>query len=227
MSRIVVVEDDRYLREELVTTFKRKGYSVLGISSFDETEKEILKYDPDLAVLDINLPGKSGFELCRQLKERAAFPILILTARDTLGDELHALGLGADDFLTKPCHPDRLTARVARLIQTYKRVHDCLKAKSLILDLDAGRAAWKDRHTDLTETEGKILKVLMEYYPQMVPKEELFERLWGGSEYVDDNILQVNMARLRKSMDNIGLREAIQTVRARGYRLEVDGYEGE
>ena len=93
--------------------------------------------------------------------------------------------------------------------------------------MDAGRAAFKDRHTDLTETEGKILKTLMEYYPQTVPKEELFERLWGGSEFVDDNILQVNMARLRKSMDHIGLREAIRTVRAQGYRLEVERYEGE
>lgn len=178
-------------------------------------------------MLDLNLPGRSGFELCRRLKARAAFPILILTARDALADELHALGLGADDFLTKPCHPDRLIARVARLIKTYGRVHDSLQAGSLILDLDAGRAAFKDRHTDLTETEGKILKMLMEYYPQTVPKEELFERLWGGSEYVDDNILQVNMARLRKSMDHIGLREAIRTVRARGYRLEVERYEGE
>ena len=102
-----------------------------------------------------------------------------------------------------------------------------MQAGSLILDLDAGRAAFKDRHTELTETEGKILKTLMEYYPQTVPKEELFERLWGGSEFVDDNILQVNMARLRKSMDHIGLREAIRTVRAQGYRLEVERYEGE
>ena len=102
MNKIIVIEDDIYLREELVNTFLKKGYSVSSISSFDVPEKEILNNNPDLAVLDINLPGKSGFELCKWLKARASFPILILTARDTLSDELYALGLGADDFLTKP-----------------------------------------------------------------------------------------------------------------------------
>jgi DNA-binding response OmpR family regulator len=111
LNKIIVIEDDIYLREELVNTFVKKGYSVSSISSFDAPEKEILNNNPDLAVLDINLPGKSGFELCKWLKARASFPILILTARDTLSDELYALGLGADDFLTKPCHPDRLIAR--------------------------------------------------------------------------------------------------------------------
>ena len=117
MSRIIVVEDDRYLREELVTTFERKGYSAWSISSFDEAEKEILAYAPDLAVLDLNLPGRSGFELCRRLKARAAFPILILTARMPWQMNCMRWDLGQTTLLTKPCHPDRLTARVARLIR--------------------------------------------------------------------------------------------------------------
>ena len=98
------------LEKELTALVQTKLKDVYKRQSFDEAEKEILAYAPDLAVLDLNLPGRSGFELCRRLKARAAFPILILTARDALADELHALGLGADDFLTKPCHPDRLTA---------------------------------------------------------------------------------------------------------------------
>ena len=221
MSKIVIIEDDIYLREELVNTFVKKGYSVSSIPSFDAPEKEILNSNPDLAVLDINLPGKSGFELCKWLKARTSFPILILTARDTLSDELYALGLGADDFLTKPCHPDRLIARAERLLQTYGKVRNLVQAGDLILDIDTYKVIWKDSHVVLSDTEGKILQVLLERYPAIVSKQDLSLVLWGGDEYVDENILQVNMTRLRKSLDVIGLRDIIQTVRGQGYRLEV------
>ncbi len=109
MQRIVIVEDDIYLREELIHTLKKAGYDAVSLDSFDNTEEELTALQPDLAVLDVNLPGKSGYELCKSLKVKASFPILILTARDTLSDELMALGLGADDFLTKPCHPVRFS----------------------------------------------------------------------------------------------------------------------
>lgn len=221
MSKIVVIEDDLYLREELVNTFLKKGYSVSSIASFATPEQEILDSKPDLVVLDINLPGKSGFELCKWLKARAAFPILILTARDTLSDELYALGLGADDFLTKPCHLGRLIARVERLLQTYGKMRNLVQVKELTLDTDTYKVIWGNSHVILSETEGKILQVLIEQYPSIVNKQELFFALWGGDEYVDENILQVNITRLRKNLDIIELRNIIQTVRGQGYYLEV------
>lgn len=218
----MIIEDDIYLREELVHTFVKEKYSVSSISSFDAPEKEILKNNPDLIVLDINLPGKSGFELCKWLKARASFPILILTARDTLADELYALGLGADDFLTKPCHPDRLIARVERLLQTYKKMRNLIQAGDLVLDVDTYKVIWRNTHVILSDREGRIIKMLMEYYPSVVPKHKLFIELWGSEVYVDENILQVNMTRLRKSLDTINLRDVIQTVRGEGYRLVVN-----
>lgn len=221
LSKIIIIEDDVYLREELVNTFIRKGYTVSSISSFVAPEKEILDSNPDLAILDINLPGKSGFELCKWLKARASFPILILTARDTLSDELYALGLGADDFLTKPCHPDRLIARAERLLQTYGKVRNLIQAGDLVLDPDTYKVIWRGAHVVLSDTEGKLLQVLLEQYPSIVSKQALSLVLWGGDEYIDENILQVNMTRLRKSLDAIGLRDMIQTVRGQGYRLEV------
>lgn len=221
MSKIIIIEDDIYLREELVNTFVKKGYSVSSVSSFDAPEKEILDSNPDLVVLDLNLPGKSGFELCKWLKARSSFPILILTARDTLSDELYALGLGADDFLTKPCHPDRLIARVERLLQTYGKVRNLVETGGLVLDLDTYKVIWKNVHVVLSDTEGKILQVLLEQYPAIVSKRKLLFELWGGDEYVDENILQVNITRLRKSLDAIGLRDMIQTERGQGYRLKV------
>lgn len=222
MSRITIVEDDIYLREELINTFERKGYSVTGISSFVVPEPEIMDSHPDLLVLDINLPGKSGFELCRWLKARASFPILILTARDAMADELYALGLGADDFLTKPCHPDRLLARADRLLQTYGKVHHMVQAGAVVLDTDTYKVVFKENHTVLSENEGRLLGVLMEHYPLVVSREEIFKEIWGGSDYVDENILQVNMTRLRKSLEPLGLRDIVRTVRGRGYCLEVD-----
>lgn len=221
LSRIVVAEDDAYLREELVNTFIKRGYSAEGISSFHDTEGEILSKKPDLLVLDINLPVRSGFELCRSLKSKASFPILILTARDALPDELYALGLGADDFLTKPCHPDRLCARVDRLLQTYGKVKSMVESGGIILDFDTYKVVYKDSHIVLGETEGKILKLLLEESPQVVSRQQLYKELWGGEEYVDENILQVNMTRLRKSLEAIGLRDTIWTARGQGYRLEV------
>ena len=135
MQRIVIVEDDIYLREELIHTFQKAGYDAAGPASFENVEEKVTALCPDLAVLDVNLPGKSGYELCKSLKIKASFPILILTARDTLSDELTALGLGADDFLTKPCHPRRLIARAERLLQTYdKGLRDMLRVGQLSLD---------------------------------------------------------------------------------------------
>ena len=221
MSTIVIVEDDNYLREELKHTFAREGYRAVGISSFEEPEKEILENKPDLIVLDVNLPGKSGFELCKWLKARVSVPILILTARETLTDELYALGLGADDFLTKPCHPKRLAARAKRLLEMYKNVRNLVHAGDVMMDVDTCRVIWGKKYITLPETEGKILRLLMERYPALAGKEEIMDALWGGAAYVDENILQVNMARLRKNLDRIGLKRMVKTVRGSGYCLEV------
>ena len=221
MIKIVIVEDDEYLREEIIMTFKKKGYSVSGISSFAAPEQDILKLQPDLVVLDLNLPGKSGFELCRWLKARTSVPILILTARDTLNDELTALGLGADDFLVKPCHPDRLLARAGRLLQTYGKVKSVIQCGKLSLDTDTYKLIVKDSYRILPETEGKILRLLMEKHPRLVSRAELFSAVWGTDEFVDENILQVNMTRLRKSLGEMGIGNIVLTIRGQGYRLEV------
>lgn len=219
INMVLVVEDDPYLREELINTFIKKGYPASGISSFAAPEKEIMEMSPELVILDVNLPGKSGFELCRILKAKASFPILILTARDTLPDELHALGLGADDFLTKPCHPDRLLARAERLTRMYGKVKNHMHAGNLEYDPDTNKVMWGESFAVLSETEGKIMRALIEGYPLVIPKDVLSNILWGG--YADENILAVNMTRLRKTLDSIGLGSKIITERGVGYRLGI------
>lgn len=172
-------------------------------------------------MLDINLPVKSGFELCKSLKAKASFPILVLTSRDALSDELRALGLGADDYLTKPCHPDRLIMRAQKLLNVYGKLSGVIEAAGISLDTETHKLVYKNEHLILSENEGKVLKLLLEKYPSLVTKQEIFAALWGGSEFVDENILQVNMTRLRKSLAEAGLGDIVRTVRGEGYRLEV------
>lgn len=222
MPRIVIVEDDAYLREELIHTFQKAGYDAVSPVSFENVEGELAALRPDLVILDVNLPGKSGYALCKSLKVKASFPILILTARDTLSDELTALGLGADDFLTKPCQPDRLLARAGRLLQTYDtQLRTLRRVGPLSLDPDTYKLICAEKFLILAETEGKIMKLLIERYPSVVSKRELFSAVWGTEEFVDENILQVNMSRLRKSLSEIGMEDTVRNIRGKGYVLEV------
>ena len=117
LARIAIVEDDVYMREELENLLKKNGYEVFSILDFENVISCIISYSPDLILLDINLPFYSGFELCKELKSKQLGTVLILTARDRLQDELHALGLGADDYLTKPCNMERLLARIKNLLR--------------------------------------------------------------------------------------------------------------
>jgi DNA-binding response OmpR family regulator len=222
VERIVIVEDDVFLREELQNILEKEGYSVECISSFDTPVKDIISASPSLILLDLNLPNLSGFDICRALKTKGIGPILVLTSRNQLSDELHALDLGADDYLTKPCHPKRLIARVQKLLHLYKNMHVLLDAGDFQIDELANILYVGKDSISLSENEGIIIKALVKASPSVVKKEELFHLLWGSSDYVDENILQVNMTRLRKTLDGVGLSNRIKTIRGVGYQLIGD-----
>ena len=219
IANIVIVEDDVFLREELQSIIEKEGYSVESITSFDAPVEDIISAAPSLILLDLNLPNLSGFQICRALKARGIGPILVLTARNQLRDELHALELGADDYLTKPCHPRRLIARIQKLLHLYANIPILLDAGDFQLDEKTNVLYVGNNSMALSENEGMIMKLLMKYAPSVVDKEQLFHELWGSSEYVDENILQVNMTRLRKTLDKVGLSNRIKTVRGVGYQL--------
>lgn len=225
MAKIVIVEDDVYLREELESILEKEGYSVESISSFDTPLEDIITASPSLIILDLNLPNLSGFQICRSLKARGIGPILVLTSRNQLRDELHALELGADDYLTKPCHPKRLIARIQKLQHLYANMHVLLDAGDFQLDEKANVLYVSKNSISLSENEGMIMKALIKAVPSVVKKEELFNQLWGSSDYVDENILQVNMTRLRKTLGEVGLSNRIKTVRGIGYQLTGGSYQ--
>lgn len=222
LARIAIVEDDVYMREELENLLKKNGYGVFSILDFENVISCIISYSPDLILLDINLPFYSGFELCKELKSKQLGTVLILTARDRLQDELHALGLGADDYLTKPCNMERLLARIKNLLRrTEEQVgQGLLNVQGFLLDPNTFTLYIGKTSYILPKNEGKILLTLLKNAPNIVTKEELYNILWGTDEFIDDNALQVNLVRLRKTLARFGLEQRIETVRGQGYRMK-------
>lgn len=222
LVRIVIVEDDIYMREELADLLVKSGYEVLQLVDFENIISQIVSLTPDLILLDINLPYLSGFEICKALKQVNNSRILVLTARDKLQDELHAFGLGADDYLVKPCNMERLLARIKNLLRrtaTPQKQQGLLDGGGFLIDPNTYTIYHGKSSYLLPPNEGKILLTLVSYSPNLVEKEELCRVLWGTSRFIDENALQVNFTRLRKHLRDFGLESRIETIRGKGYRL--------
>lgn len=221
MARIVIVEDDLYMREELIDLLKKSGYEVVPIVEFENPVNRISELAPDLVLLDINLPYQSGFEICRAVKSKCIGTVLVLTARDKLQDELHALGLGADDYITKPCNAERLLARIKNLLRRTeeKEERGLLDGNGFYLDPNTFTFYVGKHSYLLPPNEGKILVTLLRESPNIVPKEKLCQVLWGINKYIDENALQVNFTRLRKTLARCGIDNRIETIRGKGYRF--------
>lgn len=217
--KIIIVEDDTFMREELECIFRKEGYTVSCITTFEHTIEDILGESPGLVLLDLNLPGETGFTICRELKRRGAGPILVLTSRDQIRDELHALDLGADEYLTKPCHKERLLARVSNVLRRTRGRENMIDAGGFLLDRQTYTIYKEEQAVTLAENQGKIMELILMHPDEVVTKEELSHVLWGTEEYIDENALQVNMTRLKKTLKGLSLDERIITVRGRGYRL--------
>lgn len=225
MKKIIIVEDEEFMREELVSILEKERYDIHCITCFLHTADDILKESPDLVLLDLNLPGTSGFEVCKFLRKKSTVPILVLTSRDHLKDELHALGLGADEFLTKPCHKERLLARISNLLRRYEDRKHFVEAGGAKLDIQTHTLYVDGKSIVLPENQGKIMELLMSCQDEVVTKAALFHKLWGTTEYVDENALQVNMTRLKKNISGLGASLKIETIRGKGYCLEASGSE--
>ena len=161
MKKIAVVEDEKYMRDELCTMLKRAGYEVLEIAAFDDAAEQITVLSPDLVLLDLNLPEISGFQICKNLKQKTSIPILVLTARDQLQDELQALQLGADEYLTKPCRKERLLARISNILKRYEGRPNLLEGQGFLLDKESYTLYIHNTSVVLPKNQGKLLETLM------------------------------------------------------------------
>lgn len=203
MKKILIIEDDRNLLNELREFLENRGYEVSSVDNFLRASDFALKKRPDLVILDINLPGISGFDICRAIKEKSNIPVLMLTSRIGIEDEIKGLEIGADEYLAKPVDTRMLILRMEKLLNLFNHFQDIISVGDLSLELSTSKLSYKDTYLILPQTEADIIKKLMEAFPEIVSKDDLLKAVWS-TIYIDENILQVNITRLRKKLKNLG-----------------------
>lgn len=221
MSKIIIIEDAQTIREELKTFLTRYDYEVLAPANFENIIDYTLKEDPDLLLLDINLPIFDGYHICREIRKSSDMPIIVVTSRDSEMDELMSMNLGADDFITKPYNTQILLARIASILRRVygSNTQDTISYNDLKLNLSNGSITYKGNTTELTKNELKILSCLIKNKGKIVSREDLMDFMWNSDIFVDDNNLSVNVTRLRKKLQEAGMKENIETRRRLGYIL--------
>lgn len=222
MKRIAVVEDEVYMREELCNMLQKDGYLVDAITKFEDAARFLAALRPDLVILDLNLPEISGFQICQELKNKTSIPVLVLTSRDQVKDELQAFRLGADEYLTKPCRKDRLLVRVSNILKRYEGRTNLIEGADFLLDQQTYTLYIHNTSVVLPKNQGKLLVALLSGGDALVTTEQLCMALWGTTEYIDENALQVNLTRLKKTMSGLEMKQRIVAVRGMGYRLEAE-----
>ena len=222
MQKIMVIEDDTAIQEELALLLENEGYTPLVVTNFTDIPGQAVLERPDLILLDIGLPGRDGFSLCAALRKAVSAPVIFVTSRDASTDEVRALSLGGDDYITKPYSVPVLLARIKAVLRRSSgepEPADILEAGGLRLSLTKGVVSANGKTAELTRNELQILACLMARMGQIVSRADLIDALWDNQIYIDDNTLSVNMTRLRGKLAEIGLPDAIKTRRGMGYQL--------
>ncbi len=221
--RLLLVEDDVRLQDSLADSLREAGFAVDvsgdGIEGLYYGEE----FPIDLAIIDLGLPGMSGLDLIRSLrKSERRFPILILTARSQWQDKVTGLEAGADDYMTKPFHPEELKARVAALIRrSAGHAKPEVSFGPVMIDLSSQRVKLNGTEIDLTTYEYKVLEYMVLHPGEVVSKTALSEHIYEEDADRDSNVIEVFMGRLRRKIDPDGERNPIETLRGRGYRLNL------
>ncbi|GIN58763.1 response regulator transcription factor [Lederbergia ruris] len=225
MAKILIIEDDPKIAQLLQNHLEKYGFEAVITEQFDKILDFFKEIQPDLVLLDINLPSFDGFYWCRQIRQISTCPILFISARSGEMDQVMALENGGDDFITKPFHYEIVMAKIrSSLRRAYGEYAP--KVKERIVELDGlvlyveRMEVTKDGQTvPLTKKEAVLLEMLMKRSPRIASREAILEKLWDDQSFVDENTLNVNVTRVRKKLQELGIVEAIETVRGAGYRL--------
>lgn len=217
--KIIIVEDNYKIRNELQDFLQRYGYQTAVVERFRSVVDDILAQKGDLLLLDVNLPGVDGYSICRELRKASNIPIIVVTSRNTEMDELMSMNLGADDFVAKPYNTQILLARIHSLLKRAHKSMEKVNCGSCTLNLSRSVLEFEEREIELTKNEVRILHTLAMKKGNIVSREELMKDLWNDNMFVDDNTLSVNINRLRKKMEEEGLDDVIETKRGQGYLL--------
>ncbi|KAA6472392.1 response regulator transcription factor [Bacillus cereus] len=220
MKKIILIEDDEIIREELQNFFIKYGYEVKAPTDFNHIIEYIESENADLILLDINLPVFDGYYICREIRKTSDVPIFMVTSRDSDVDELISMNLGADNFITKPYNTEILLARVTNILRRTSgdfKMNHILMYRDFTLNLSNATVTYQDKSVELTKNEVKILSCLINNRGNIVKRDSLIETLWKSDYFVDDSTLTVNINRLRKKLEEIGIENPIATRRSLGY----------
>ena len=219
MKRIMIAEDDEIMRKELCDLLKSSSYLVNYIRNFKNSMEEILNCNPDLVLLDINIPYLNGELLLKEIRKESNVPIIMLTSKSDEIDEALSITYGADDYITKPYNPTILLLRIQNIFKRMSQNNSILKYKDIVVDLNKSELKKKNEILILTKNEMIIFSYLLNNQEKIVSRDELMTYLWNNEEYINDNALTVNISRLRSKLSNFGYSNAIETRKGQGYIL--------
>lgn len=220
MQKILIVEDDWMIREVISESLRKWQYEVQCVEDFDDVLEQLLAFEPHLVIMDITLPYFNGFYWNQQIRQHSNVPILMLSSHDQPSDIVMSLNMGADDYVIKPFDMNVLLAKLQSLLRRTYELNQEIKAlhfEGVTLSLVEHEIEYQGDRVTLTHNEWLILKLLFEQAGRFVSREALMNHLWQSDLYIDDNTLTVNVARLRKKLQNLGLETFIQTKKGLGY----------
>ena len=223
MTKILVVEDDHQIQQELVLLLQRNGFEAQALMSFESVPQQIIAAHPDLVLLDLNLPGIDGQQICREVRQLSNVPIIVVTSRNTDLDELMVLSLGADDFIAKPYNTQILLMHITSVLRRSNSdvtTGTKLSHAGVTLDSSSCKVSANQKSVELTKNELRILSLLMQNAGTVVSRQRIQEELWQSDEFVDDNTLTVNISHLRNTLASIGVEDFVMTRRGLGYVIE-------
>jgi len=232
MYRIFIVEDDKKIASILKKNMEKYNFKAACATQFREIMQELEDFSPHLVLIDINLPYFDGYYWCRQIRTKSNVPIIFISARAGQMDQVMAIDNGGDDYITKPIHLDLLMAKVKSVLRraygeyspsltTMQKENMELNVQALKLNLNRNELIWKNQRVELTKNEQLLAEYFMRMPGQIVSREQLLEALWDDVHFVDDNTLTVNVTRLKKKFEELGLPKVISTIRGQGYKLNL------
>lgn len=221
MKKILIIEDDKTISDELKILLDDNGYDSYQLFNFHQVTKKIIEFDPDLVLLDIVLPGTNGQTILKEIRKESNLPVIMLTSKTGDINEIMSMSYGADDYITKPYNPTLLLLRIETLFRHLddQGSNDQIEYNQMTINLLKSTLTYKDNEIILSKNELTILYYLIKNHGKIVSRDELMDHLWDYSDFVDDNTLTVNINRLRKKMKSLGILDSIETRRKQGYIL--------
>lgn len=220
MKKIMIVEDDISISSELKDLLDNAGYNGVVLKDFENSYEEIKKENPDLILLDINIPKLNGEMLLQKIRKESNVPVIMVTSKNTEADEVLSMSYGADDYITKPYNPTILLLRINAIFKRIESKNDILTYNDLIVDPKKGIVKRDEEELILTKNEMIIFTFLLANRGNIVTRDDLMTDLWNNDSYINDNALNVNISRLRTKLTDFGYEDAIETRKGQGYILK-------